>query len=348
MSAQVVAVAARTPVGLRAESSAAAVRAGISRVAGHPTMLDGSGSPLRAAREPSLDPGLAGPARLAALAVAALGELLEKLAAQRPLPKVVSVLLALPEARPGFGPRAGQEVTRSIASAPLPGAIGLDLEVVGAGHAGALKAVEIACKRLAQRQAELCLVGGIDSYLDADTLDWLDTEGRLAQEGRRGGFTPGEGVGFLALATRAARSALGLPMLAQVRGVASGVEPRSPDSAEGLLGDGLTDVVRRATAGLRAPQELIDDTYCDINGERHRTDDWAFTVLRTPNLFRDGTAYVAPVSSWGDVGAAWGALGCVLAVQAWRRRYARGPLALVCGSSDGGQRAAVLLERGES
>ena len=43
----VVSTGARTPVGLRAPTSAAAVRAGICRHGFHPTMLDGAGDPLR-------------------------------------------------------------------------------------------------------------------------------------------------------------------------------------------------------------------------------------------------------------------------------------------------------------
>jgi 3-oxoacyl-[acyl-carrier-protein] synthase-1 len=123
------------------------------------------------------------------------------------------------------------------------------------------------------------------------------------------------------------------------------LETRTIDNPEGLLGEKLAEVVGRATEDLRLPEEAVDDIYCDINGERHRSDDWGFMVLRVPNVFRDGTSYVAPAGNWGDVGAASGALSCVLAVEALRRNYAKGPLSLVCASSDGGLRAALLLER---
>jgi len=345
--AAVVAVGARTPVGLCSESAAAAVRCRISRVGEHPSLVDGAGGPLKAAWDPFIDDALTGPGRLIALAMTALEEVAFTLVSQRPLP-TLPVFLALPEPRPGFGPGAVQEVLRGIASAVLPGVARLEVQAIIGGHAAAIRALELAYSHLEQRKAEVCVVGGTDSYLDADTLDWLDGKKRLAQDEVRGGFIPGEAAGMVAVASHDARAALGLPVLAHIRGIATGQEPRSIDCPEGLLGEVLSQVIQRATADIRVTGELVDDIYCDINGERHRTDDWGFTLLRIPSVFRDGTAYVAAADCWGDVGAASGALGCVLAVQAWRRGYANGSRALICGSSDGGLRGSILLVDGNS
>jgi 3-oxoacyl-[acyl-carrier-protein] synthase-1 len=341
---EVIAVAARTPVGLYAESAAAAVRAGVSRLGEHPEFVDGAGDPLRCARDPELDPGVRGAERLSALCAPVLRELAEKVFGRQPAPVMVPVYLAVPEPRPGFMKGKADEIRRSLLAIPLPKGVQLDVQFVEGGHAGGLRALELASFRLAQRQAEVCFVGGVDSYLDADTLDWLEDEGRVARSDARGGFPPGEAAGMLALATRGVRSRLGLSALASLLAVATGKEPRAIDGDEGLLGDGLTHVIRQATQDLRLPQERVDDVYCDINGERHRSDEWGFMLLKASSAFRDGTAYVSPVSSWGDVGAASGVLGCVLAVQSWQRSYATGPRALVCASSPEGMRGAAILE----
>jgi 3-oxoacyl-[acyl-carrier-protein] synthase I len=347
MPADVVAVGARTPVGLRAESAAAAVRAGITRVGIHPTLVDGSGNHLKAAWDFLLGESVVGPARLVELAFASLTEVVSKIVAHRSLRGALPLFLALPEPRPGFEANAIREVVHQLNARPVPGVTSFETQAVGFGHAGAVQALEMALRYLAGRQSDVCIVGGTDSYLDAETLDWLDQEGRLTQEDVRGGFTPGEGAGMFALVAAGRASAFGLRPLARVRRVAIGQERRSIDSAEGLLGEQMADVIRQATDDLRVPPQLIDDVYCDINGERHRVDDWGFAVLRVPSVFRDGSAYVTPVDCWGDLGAASGALGCVLATEAFRRQYSKGPLALVCGSSDGGLRGAALLERFE-
>jgi 3-oxoacyl-[acyl-carrier-protein] synthase-1 len=210
-----------------------------------------------------------------------------------------------------------------------------------------LSGIEQAATRIGRGEAELCVVGGVDSYLEGSTLEWLEESRLLDCDGIRGGFPPGEGAAMIALASDATRRHLGLPCLATVRATASALEQRDPNGPEGLLGEALTDVFLRIARALRPP-ERFDDFYCDINGERPRVTDLGFALLRTAESFRDPTGYRTAVSRVGDLGAATGALSCILAARAWARGYASGSTALVAGSSWSGLRAAVLLTSGES
>lgn len=342
----VVAIGARTPVGLLAESAAAAVRARISRVRAHPFMVDSTGEKLRCAYDARLDPSLFGASRLLALAHAALGEVTSKLTRHGPYPLPIAGLVALPESRPGLPVHHVEWVAHSLGAQPLAKIHSLQVHAVGVGHAGALYALETGALMISQGKAELCIAGGVDSYLEADTIAWLDSERRLACDDTRSGFPPGEGAGFLALASQSTRMRLGLPSLARIRGIGTARETRSLDSDEGTLGEGLTQAVLAAGADLHPGREVVTDLYCDINGERWRIDDWRFALLRTQRLFQDGSIYTNAVGEWGDLGAASGALNCILAIQAWQRRYARGPRAMVWGSSWSGLRAAAVLEQG--
>ena len=146
--------------------------------------------------------------------------------------------------------------------------------------------------------------------------------------------------------TERVRKRLGVPSLARVRSVGQATEPRRLGCHEGLLGEGLSLALGAATAGL-APDAPIADVYADINGERHRSEDWGFTLLRTSALLRDGTRYVTSAGSCGDVGAATAALQVLLAARAWARGYAAGPRALAFAGSWGGARGVALLEAGE-
>jgi hypothetical protein len=74
----IIAVGACTPVGRTAESSAAAIRAGISRVREHPFMVDGLGERLKCAYDPALESETLGVERLLALARHALCEVAAK------------------------------------------------------------------------------------------------------------------------------------------------------------------------------------------------------------------------------------------------------------------------------
>lgn len=342
----IVACAAQTAVGLTAESAAAAVRAGVSRVTLHPFLMDGAGESLRCAMAGGLDPEPLGTPRIAGLAQRAKLEVGRKLGLAAHSQEKISLFVALSEPRPGLLEKDAAHIARMLAMDNADGLPPVAVERTGEGHAGALYALAVGFHRISQGQESLCICGGVDSYFNPDTLDWLDAKRRIAREGIRGGFIPGEAAAFVVLASDDARRRFAWPSLARVSAVATGQELRLLDSDEGLLGEGLTAVVERIVHGLRFPQERIDETYCDINGERHRSDEWGFTLLRLGSRFRDGSAYTTAVSEWGDVGAASGALGCILAAQAFRRGYSKGNRALIWGSSWGGLRSAVLLEKG--
>lgn len=342
----IVAASARTAVGLSAESSAAAVRAGISRVRVHAFLVDLAGDEVRCGADAVLEPALLGARRLVALAESGLSEITAKLIHQSSWSPPVQAFLALPELRPGFSERDVGEVARAL-SVPRPGtgALAVCVEARSSGHAGALRGLEEAYIRIARGQSELCVIGGVDSYLDPATVGWLDRERRLARDGIRGGFSPGEAAAWVALASEQARARLALRSLATVRVVATDLEQRDPNGSDGLMGEGMSRVLARVTTTLR-PSEQLENIFCDINGERMRTDDWGMAVLRAGALLRDGTVYRTPVAQLGDVGAASGALNCILATQAWQRGYAGADTALVWGASWGGLRAATLLDKG--
>ena len=69
-----------------------------------------------------------------------------------------------------------------------------------------------------------------------------------------------------------------------------------------------------------------------------------FTLLRLPDALIDPTGYDLPASCWGDMGAASGPLFVTIAVTAARRGWAKGTRYLIWNSSEGGQRAATVLE----
>jgi 3-oxoacyl-[acyl-carrier-protein] synthase I len=331
-------VAARTAVGLRADATAAAIRAGVSRIREHPFLTDAIGDPLKCGMDSLLDPEQPCDVRIAELAHAAFVELVGKLGPG--FPTNAPLLLTLPERRPGFDQDEEAQAVRTIRS--FVG--GFRLELGPRGHAGSLVALQKA-QELLGRGAESVIVLAADSYLDKETLRWLDDDDRLPGSGVAGGFPPGEAAAALVVTSRPPPRQGDVALL---RGVGGATEPRGRESDEGTLGEGLTQALRSAAANLRLPDEAVDDLYGDINGERHRSDDWAFTCLRFPQLARRLSDYRLCTDCVGDVGAATGALGCVLAVRAWRRGYATGPRALVWAGSDGGLRGAAVLQKGDA
>lgn len=343
----IVAMAAHTPVGLRADTSAAAVRAGISRVQEHAFMVDAAGHPLLYAAIPGLEPDIFGADRLMQLVKQALGSLLGTLAGAARLDFGLPCWVALPSPRPGLADRELAALEQNLARAPWPSLSpggSLQLKALTHGHAGFAAALETAISVLSRGQSDVCLVGGADTYLNADTLDWLDAERRLFRADARGGFSPGEAGVVLALANEHARSRLQLPSLGRVVAVACTTEQASEASDEGLQGRALTEAYERLGAHL--PQGgRFDDVYVDINDERARTTDYAFALLRCARLFRDGSQYTTTIGQTGELGAASAPFMVAMACEAFRRGYARGDSTLVSSASWSGLRGAVLLGR---
>lgn len=337
----VVATGARTPVGLRATTSAAAVRAGICRHGLHPTLRDGAGSPLRFALDGRLDPDLRGIARAQILAVSALKECLEPLASLGPLP--LSLWVGVPEDRPGWS-RADADLLMYTLTRELGRHARFeDVMSVPLGHAAGFVALTLALRELDTGRTHACVIGGTDTWLHPAALDWLDDAARLCTARSRAGFVPGEAAGFFVVTTEATARAWGLPARAAIRGAATSVEPNPRGSGRPCTGEALAFAIAEATSSLELPRERVATTYCDLNGERWRTDEFLHVPLRLPAPFVDANHYDAPAYAWGDVGAASAPLYVCLAVASAERGYARGPHVLAWTASVGGTRAAVSL-----
>lgn len=336
---ELIAVGARTPVGLVAETTAAAVRAGISRLREIP-FATVSGEPLVAALDSKLDPLPRGRDRMLPLADSALEEVVRKLGGAATFPSC-EVLLALPEVRPGFSSADAEWLVAAVGARLRALSIQARVAIGGRGHAGVVAAIVQAQQAVTIRPDIPQLVLGVDSHHHPLTYLWLEDQRRLAQPAVRGGMVPGEGSGCLVLTSTRARRAMRAPVLAVLAGAHTAQETRLRQSETGSLGHALADAVLGALAGASLPSEAVDTTYSDINGERYRSEEWGLFAMRASAALRS-LDYEAPSNCWGDVGAAFGALATVIAAQSFARRYARGPRALVMAGSEGGLRGAVL------
>lgn len=330
---------ARTAIGLDAASTAAAVRAGLSGITVHPGFLDKADEPMHFATDPQLPADLPLPQRLAGM----LGPVLDEALGGAPLAGSglrVSCWLALAEPRTGFSLEAAVAAgTDTFSARKLPGP-----QPLPRGHAAGLMALQVAAQKVANGETDVAIAAGVDSYQSPETLMALDGEGWLMSGVNRNGFPPGEAAAACVVASRAAIEKLGLPLLGRVVAGSTAVEPLAIRNTDGVcIGAGLTAVLRDLIAGLRLPQEEITATYCDLNGQRYRNEEFVYAMLRTQEAFVDAHDYLCPADCWGDVGAASGLLYAALAVAAARRGYAKGPRPLLWAGSESGYRSAVLL-----
>jgi len=334
--ASIIGCGMRTPLGFKRPASAAAFRAGIAAIGDHPFMIDRFGEPMKVTRDFALDPEMGGMDRLVGLALPAAQEALVPIAGRKVR---MTVLLSFGEQRPGLdieicaavAERVNDELSKSACVDKLRHWMG--------GHAGGIVGMEVGADLIATGKADFVLIGGIDSYLNADTLEWLDDIEQLHSENNIYGFCPGEAAGFVLLG-RPVKGNDGIDII----GAGSAVEENLIKTEDICLGDGLSKAFKTAAQPL-AEGLTVDRILCDMNGERYRGNEYGFAVLKTSGLFTDAAKFETPADCWGDVGAASGLLYAGLVIEAESRGYSPGPTTMIWSSSEAGRRAAAILTK---
>ncbi len=243
----------------------------------------------------------------------------------------VSVFIALPEPRPGLSPDLEAAFSNHLESA-LKADIHIDRwRCSSTGHAGGILCMEEALSSCTAGVTDFCLIGGVESYLEPETLEWLDDQDQLHSETTIWGFCPAEAAAFVLLATAPAIQSLGLFAPVELISVASATEPNRIKTETVCIGEGLSQAFKK-TLGDLSHNILVDHTICDMNGEPYRGNEYGFAMLRSNRWFRDDSDFETPADCWGDVGAASGPLFAVLAWFAAVKGYAPGPSTLVWAS----------------
>ena len=333
-------IGAVTALGGTAAATAAAVRGGIAGFGDHPYMIDSRGEPFVLAMAPYLEAELQGEARMIELARSAAREALQM--TMQTLGDVVAIV-GLPVSRPGLRPDVTSRLAAGVKGGFLDGISVSRVHFLPNGHSAGLMAIEAGWRELREGRATFVLAGGVDSYVEPDTLEWLDECERLHIPTNGWGFIPGEAAGFCVLCFRETATSYGLPVLGTVGAVSTANEPNRIYTETVCIGKGLTAAVRHVLASLPAGA-VIDATICDQNGEAYRADECGFMLARLSEFFVSPTDFLSPADCWGDIGAASGPLFVSLASLAATKGYARGTRTLLWTSSESGERTALLFE----
>ena len=141
----------------------------------------------------------------------------------------IPLLLGLPPLRPGQVPDLAKKVVDGF-TREFKGPIDCPpVTPFALGHAGGILALEDACRRMARGEVQFCIVAGVDSYHDRETLEWLDAREQLKSERHTWGFIPGEAAAAFVLTTRKRATNNGWTVLGSLVGVGTSV-PSTPAS----------------------------------------------------------------------------------------------------------------------
>lgn len=346
--AAILAVGMMTAVGLGARQTAASVRAGIARIR-ETSLYDRRFQPFKMALLPDdalppLEPSLekiigltARQIRMLRLAAPALREVLVEV----PRSDQVPLFVGMPEALPGRADPAGEHFLDHLATQSGLKFNLTQSKVFPHGRAAGLLALKEGLKHLQSGESTYVVVGAVDTYLDLYLLGTLDMEGRILADGVMDGFVPGEGAGFLLLASDL-KNTVGQP-IASVAGVATGSEKGHRYSEEVYRGDGLADTFQELFASVPSfTDEKVKTVFAGFNGESFWAKEWGVAFLRSRDKFDDRFRMEHPADCFGDAGAALAPLMLGLGAIGMRKEYLNGPCLVWC-SSDREDRGAALL-----
>lgn len=210
------------------------------------------------------------------------------------------------------------------------------------GHAGIAIACEEAAEWMSSGAVQRVLVIGVDSYMDPQSIDWLDSQDRLFTEGNPAGVVPGEAAaGFMLEGP----SAKGGHTSATLHSVSTGFENRNFASEQLSYGEALSSVAANLVQSDTAANPRIRQVISDMNGEHWRSHELGCSRMRLREQFADDVDTILPAASIGEVGAASGAVAINLCAEAFDRRYAKSGCFYIFSSSDNGEIGVMKIVR---
>jgi 3-oxoacyl-[acyl-carrier-protein] synthase-1 len=297
--------------------------------------------PIIGAAVPAVGLDLQAELRLVAMLVLALEDCL----AQAPALSWPSVPLLVGLAEPG---RPGGAA--SLAESLLPQVqekLGVQFHprlsrVLAKGHTAGFECLRLARQLLQTPDVPGCLVCGVDSYINASSLQWLEQHWRLKREDNSDGVIPGEAAAVVYVQRQPPAKA---ETRVAVLGLGFGQEKATVFSEEPLLGLGLTAAARAALAEAKLTMQAIDFRLSDVTGEAYAFKEHSLAVCRLTRTWKAEFPHWHCADSIGDSGAAAGLCQLVLAHHAFSKDYAFGDRCTCYTSAVPGERAVAVLER---
>ncbi len=315
------------------------MRAGITGFQKLP-YLDNFGQPVIGAMVPDLAPTLRRTPRLITMLSRALAELLEKHLDLKTdqIPFIVG--LAEPD-RPGVDRGATEAIIQALQEKLRIQFHPKLSKVVRKGHTAGFEGLQSAREMMANSEVSSCIVAGVDSYVNAAALLWLEQHSRLKAPQNSNGVIPGEAAAAVLVQRQVPARAIGV----RVAGLGFAQEKVHVLSEEPFLGLGLAEATRKALGEAGQPLHAMDFRLSDVTGESYGFKEQALVLARVMRGRRPEFPLWHCSDSIGDTGAAAGICHLIHAANAFKKGYSPGDNAIGFTSNVAGDRAVVILQR---
>ena len=197
------------------------------------------------------------------------------------------------------------------------------------GHTAGFEALRIARDLFQDPHISMCMVCGVDSYINASSLLWLDNHFRLKTTANQHGLIPGEAAAAIVIHRDPSKE-----RDVRITGLGFGVEQAHVLSEEPLLGLGLTQAARTALAEAGLGYHEIDLRISDVTGEQYGFKELPLVEGRLARVVRkEPQPLWHCTDSTGDTGAAAGVAQLVIVSEALRKQYLPGKSVLCLASA---------------
>ena len=212
-------------------------------------------------------------------------------------------------------------------------------------HAGVVEAVLDAVKNIVSGNLDRCIIGGIDSCIEPRYLIAAALNGLLKTAVNPAGFMPGEAAAFFLLERLNHALSCDTEVWGIIEAPSLAAEKCQRLSGDPSLGIALAQAIETSLSSLDRAEHEIGLVIGDLSGDPFSATEWGYAVICLERMF--GIADLPlwlPSVSFGEVGAATGAVSVCLGIRALQRGYARTDGILVWLSSDSGSKGAFCLK----
>ena len=324
-----------THVGLNTRATCAAIRCGLTDYS-ETRFLDSNGEWIIGA-EVKIDAPWRGRAKLSNMGAMAIQETISSIPEDEI--KAIPILLCLAEPiRLGRIPDQDKRVLEEIQKITKL-QFHPQSAVIAAGHVSGVLAVERANLLISSGKCHSCLIVGVDTFLNSETLSAYDKGDRILTESNSDGFVPGEaGAAVFLVPSKYATKASVV-----IKGYGFGKEKAYFRSEKPLKADGLTQAIKEALKMAGHKLGNLDYRICDVSGEQYYFKEASLALGRVLRKQKEEFDIWHPAECIGEAGAAIVPMVLAVASAAIAKGYSPGDGILCHFSNDDEQRGALVL-----
>lgn len=211
-------------------------------------------------------------------------------------------------------------------------------------HHGIIAAVDTALVLLKKGMLERCIIGGIDSYLESQTLEVLNDLCLLKTAEHQDGFLPGEAAAFFMIERHDRTHLRNGKIEAMIEAPAITSESCHRFSKDVSNGVALSEAIEKTLAQVKKPVNRECLIIGNLNGDQWRAKEWGTAMSRTSARYPifDQPQW-HPAVCFGETGAATGAIAICMGTRGLARDYAKKEQILIWMSSHDGNKGSIML-----